>query len=49
MKRSEYREGTEVKEEFERTMNALFRAPKPKERKQPKATTSRKTKKADKD
>jgi len=49
MKRQEYREGKEVREEFERTMTALFRAPKPKERKQPKATTERKTKKADKD
>lgn len=46
----EYREGEKVREEFERTMAALFRAPKPKERKQPtKAATGRKAKKADKD
>jgi hypothetical protein len=45
----EYREGPEVREEFERTMTTLFRAPKPIERKKPKATTVRKTKKADKD
>lgn len=43
-----YEEGVKVREEFERTMTALFRAPKPKERKQPKAATERKTKKADK-
>ena len=45
----EYREGPKVREEFERTMTALFRAPKPKDRKQPKASSVRKTKKADKD
>jgi hypothetical protein len=50
VKSPEYREGKEVREEFERTMTALFRAPKPTERKQPKkATTERKTKKTDKD
>ncbi len=48
-KQAEYREGHQVREEFERTMTALFRAPKPTERKQPKAPTARKTKKADKD
>jgi hypothetical protein len=47
----EYRQGEEVREEFERTMTALFRAPKPIERKtaKKKAATGRKTKKADKD
>lgn len=45
----EYREGKEVCKEFERTMIALFRAPKPQERKQPKAATKRKAKKLDKD
>jgi hypothetical protein len=45
----EYAEGTKVREEFERTMTALFRAPKHVERKQPKAITKRKTKKTDKD
>jgi hypothetical protein len=45
----EYRKGPEVREEFERTMTALLRAPKPKERKQPKAASERKTDKADKD
>jgi hypothetical protein len=40
-----YREGNKVREEFERTMTALFRAPKPKDRKQLKATTERKTEK----
>jgi hypothetical protein len=49
MKQPEYREGKEVREEFERTMATLFRAPKPTERKQPKKATSRKTKKTDKD
>jgi hypothetical protein len=51
MKESEYREGKEVREEFERTMTALFRAPKPTERKEPKKKASeRKAKKdADKD
>lgn len=46
----EYRKGPEVREEFERTMTALFRAPKPKDRKQPKkVATERKSEKADKD
>ncbi len=45
----EYREGKEVREEFERTMTALFRAPKPKERKQPEVATERKDEKTDKD
>jgi|HubBroStandDraft_2_1064218.scaffolds.fasta_scaffold297336_2 hypothetical protein len=44
----EYREGKEVQEEFERTMTELFRAPKPTERKQPKAKADEK-KKSDKD
>jgi len=47
----EYRKGPQVREEFERTMTALFRAPKPTQRQQPKkkAATGRKSKKADKD
>jgi hypothetical protein len=46
----EYREGHAVREEFERTMTALFRAPKPAERKQPKKSASeKKRKKPDKD
>jgi hypothetical protein len=46
----EYREGNDVREEFERTMSTLFRAPKREERKKPrKASTERKSKKADKD
>ncbi|HYM77333.1 MAG TPA: hypothetical protein VE377_15265 [Candidatus Dormibacteraeota bacterium] len=47
----EYKEGPQVREEFERTMTALFRAPKPTERKkvQKKASSVRKSKKADKD
>jgi hypothetical protein len=49
-KNVEYREGTQVREEFERTMTALFRAPKPTERKQPKKSSSGKKKqKSDKD
>jgi hypothetical protein len=49
--KTEYEEGPKVREEFERTMTALFRAPKPTERKiaEKKAATGRKTKKADKD
>jgi hypothetical protein len=49
--KSEYNEGPKVREEFERTMTALFRAPKPTERKtaKKKAATVRKSKKADKD
>ena len=38
---SDYREGVKVRKEFEHTMTELFRAPKPKERKQPKATEQR--------
>ena len=50
MKQPEYKEGPQIREEFERTMTALFRAPKPVERKKAeKKTTARKTKKADKD
>jgi len=50
MMKPEYKEGPQVREEFERTMTALFRAPKTKERKQPKKASSvRKSKKADKD
>jgi|HubBroStandDraft_1064217.scaffolds.fasta_scaffold36035_2 hypothetical protein len=45
----EYREGTKVREEFERTMTAVFRAPKPKQRKQPKAAIERKDEQPDKD
>jgi hypothetical protein len=45
-----YKEGREVREEFERTMSALFRAPKPVGRKKTKkVSTVRKSKKADKD
>jgi hypothetical protein len=40
-----YREGTEVRQEFERALTALFRAPKPKDRKQLKATIERKSEK----
>jgi hypothetical protein len=49
MKNTEYREGTDVREEFERTMTELFRAPKPTERKQPKKTSETKQPKSDKD
>ncbi len=46
----QYRDGPKVREEFERTMTALFRAPKPKERKHPKRAVSvRKSKRSDKD
>jgi hypothetical protein len=45
----QYVEGPKAHENFERTMTALFRAPKPKARKQPMAANGRKTKKADKD
>jgi hypothetical protein len=46
----EYREGPEVAEKFEEAMKLLFRTPKPKiEKKQPKAATSRKSKRSDKD
>lgn len=38
-----------MREEFERTMTELFRAPKPKERKQPKAGIERKIVEHDKD
>jgi hypothetical protein len=49
-KEIEYREGPQVRDEFERTMTTLFRAPKPVERKKAeKKTTVRKSKKADKD
>jgi len=44
----QYREGEEVKKEFERTMTKIFRAPKPEERKQPKPSESKKSE-ADKD
>lgn len=44
-----YRQGVEVRKEFERTMIALFRASKPKERKQPNAANEHKSEKADKD
>jgi len=46
----EYREGSQVRKEFERTMTTLFRASKPTERKPAKkSATVRKSKKADKD
>jgi hypothetical protein len=46
----EYSVGHKIREEFERTMTALFRAPKPKDRKQPKKkATERKSEKTDKD
>ncbi|HEY6770099.1 MAG TPA: hypothetical protein VI386_35610 [Candidatus Sulfotelmatobacter sp.] len=46
---SGYKEGVAVREEFERTMKALFRAPKTTERKQPKQKASQeKPKKSDK-
>lgn len=45
----EYREGEKVRTEFERTMIALFRAPKPQERKPPKVAIKRKAKQGDKD
>ena len=45
----EYREGPEVAEKFEDAMKLLFRTPKPKAKKQPKAATSRKSDDADKD
>jgi hypothetical protein len=49
-KQLDYREGKEVRDEFERTMTALFRAPKPTERKEPKKAKERKAEKeADKD
>jgi hypothetical protein len=47
--KTEYKEGSKVLKEFERTMVTLFRAPKPTERKKPKAPTERKTGKTDKD
>jgi hypothetical protein len=49
MKQREYREGPEAHKNFERTMIALFRAPKPKMKKKGKAVSSRKSKRADKD
>jgi hypothetical protein len=49
MKR-EYREGLEVAEDFEEAMRTLLRSPKPEiDRKQPKAATSKKQPKSDKD
>lgn len=46
----QYTEGPEARKNFEQTMTALFRAPKPNPRKQKReATTTRKSKKADKD
>lgn len=48
-KQTEFREGEAVRKEFERTMTALFRAPKPKERKQPESATERKSEEVDKD
>jgi hypothetical protein len=49
MKQPEYTEGPEAPRNFERTMLALFRAPKPKMKKKGKAVSSRKSKRADKD
>jgi hypothetical protein len=55
MKIPEYREGSEAQENFERGMKALFKVPKAaivqrkKNARQPKATSVRKTKRADKD
>jgi hypothetical protein len=49
MKTEKYREGAEVRQEFEHTMTALFRAPKTTERKKPKKATKRKDKQTDKD
>jgi hypothetical protein len=49
MKQAQYTEGHQAHENFERTMVKLFRATKPNGRKQPKAASARKTKKADKD
>ena len=45
----EYREGPEVAEKFEEAMKIIFRTPKPKAEKQPKAATSRKSKRSDRD
>lgn len=46
----EYREGPEVAERFEQAMKLLFRTPKPRtKKKQPKAATSRKPKRSDRD
>jgi len=45
----QYVEGPQAQENFERTMVTLFRAPKPKARKQPKAATRRKSQKSDRD
>jgi hypothetical protein len=44
----EYKEGPEVAPR-KRTMTALFRVPKPKVRKEPKAAIERKSEKTDKD
>jgi hypothetical protein len=50
---SEYREGPEAKEKFEKTMRTLFQAPKPANPKQKQgkeiSTTLRKPKRPDKD
>jgi hypothetical protein len=45
--KTEYREGVKVREEFERTMTELFRAPKPTARRQQgKASPEKKPKKS---
>jgi hypothetical protein len=51
MKQREYIEGPEALKNFERFSTAILQAPKPKgkNKKQPKAATSRKPKRADKD
>lgn len=43
MKEPEYREGLEAKENFERTMKALFRAPKPSKEKATKKSSKNAT------
>jgi len=45
----QYIEGPQARKNFEQTMTALFRAPKPKPRKQRATPTTRKPKRADKD
>jgi hypothetical protein len=52
MKQPEYREGPEATERFEALARAILQAPKPKikpKKRQPKAATSRKPKRNDKD
>jgi hypothetical protein len=49
MKKIEYAEGPKATKAFESMMMALFRASKPQGRKESKAASSRKSKRADKD